>query len=335
MENTTFPAVLVNLMNSINAEGLLRSWRLDSTLKSYSLTIEWKILSSSQGERDFRNSQVVCQTVSQESPVISKPENSRPKPAAVSADSSKDELQKCDENILGRDLKANDCTDFQRCFRSLKSDRSFEEDTAQRDRESTKAITTENEVKYETQMCVQGRSKPVANHNKTIACERNVTCKRGTFILSPEKVWSPSTSSSVEPSCDNTIAETVCCFSRQDNPGKKAVWSCGQTFTSRHLSVSHLLLHCPVSLCFRIELECNIQREIDSWHGDQKGVGKAWWHCFKKKGFPDVLLELKEEKVNRLSTLVNDFIERASSEKLKDQNGDFFMLMVGLEQLLY
>lgn len=216
MENTTFPAVLVNLMNSINAEGLLRSWRLDSTLKSYSLTIEWKILSSSQGERDFRNSQVVCQTVSQESPVISKPENSRPKPAAVSADSSKDELQKCDENILGRDLKANDCTDFQRCFRSLKSDRSFEEDTAQRDRESTKAITTENEVKYETQMCVQGRSKPVANHNKTIACERNVTCKRGTFILSPEKVWSPSTSSSVELNLHVTIRLQKLCAVFQD-----------------------------------------------------------------------------------------------------------------------
>ena len=333
MENTTFPAVLVNVMNSINAEGLLHSWRLDSTLKSYSLTIEWKRLSSSQGERDFRNSQVVRQTDSQESPMISKPENSRPKPAAVSADSSKDELHKCDENILGRDLKANDCTDFQRCLRSMKSDGGIEEDTAQRDRESAKATTTENKVKYETQMSFQGRSKPVANHNKPIVCERNV--KRGTFILSPEKVWSSSTSASDEPTFDNAIAETVCCFSRQDNRGKKAVCSCGQTFTSRHLSVSHLLLHCPVSLCFRIELECNIQREIDSWHGDQKGVGKAWWHCYKKNGFPDVLLELKEEKVNRLSTLVNDFIERAGSEKLKDQNGDFFVLMVGLEQLLY
>ena len=69
-------------------------------MKSHSLTIEWKRLSSSQEERNFRNSQVVCLSNSQESPMIDKPENSRRKPAEFSADLTKGELQKCDENIL-------------------------------------------------------------------------------------------------------------------------------------------------------------------------------------------------------------------------------------------
>ena len=56
---------------------------------------------------------------------------------------------------------------------------------------------------------------------------------------------------------------------------------------------------------------------------------------FQEKWFPDVLLGLKEERVNKLSVLVNDFIERASSQKLKDQNGKDFLLMAGLKDILY
>ena len=104
-----------------------------------------------------------------------------------------------------------------------------------------------------------------------------------------------------------------------------------------HLVIYPLAIYCfTAPLVFASELNSSATySEIDSWHGDEKIIGKAWWQGFKRNGFPDVLLELKDKKVERLSALVNNFIERASSQTLKDQNGNLFVLMAGLKELLY
>ena len=422
MESTTFPRVLSSLIDSINTEGCLRSWQINSTLECYSLTVEWTRLSSRQEERDFRNSQVFCQSACQESPPnIIKQENLTETSAALSADSRKGELHDLEDNILEKNSKSADCSDFQtRCLQSPKMDESIEEfddhgkceiakatmmenkiryGTRECDRgirkpvasqkktrvyrqkfnrenlnlspenasehhkateadfqttclqspkmdesfeefddhgecEITKATMMENKIRYGTRECVRGKRKPVASQKKTRVYRQKFN--RENFNLSPENASEHHKATEAdELTNDNVIAEiTGVCFSKQkQDHRKKATCSCGETFNSRHLSVNHLLFHCPVSLCFRIQLECNIQREIDSWHGDEKVAGEAWWQGFKKNGFPDVLLELQDEKVDRLSALVSHFIGRASTQTLKDQNGKDFLLMAGLKEL--
>jgi len=72
---------------------------------------------------------------------------------------------------------------------------------------------------------------------------------------------------------------------------------------------------------------------IDSWHGDQKVIGKAWWHSYKNNGFPDVVQELKAEKVEQLEVIVNKFIESAFTRPFRDRNGNEFVLIAGLNCL--
>ena len=332
MDNATFPPVLKNLIDFVNAEGRLQTWRLNSTLESYCLTIEWKKLSPRQEKGDLRNAQACCHSNDQETPKILKAETFTQKNPATKIDSYKNDLQESKDNILA---KTNERSDFQtRFLQNSKKDReSFGKDTEfddHRRSESGKSTRMENKVKYETQVRTKERRKSMTSQWKTQVYKENVN--RETFNLSPDKAKEDQTSHG-----NNAIAGTnsTCFQSKQVGHGRIVTCACGETFTSRHLPISHLLFHCPVSLCFRTELECNIQREIDSWHGDEKIIGKAWWQGFKRNGFPDVLLELKDKKVERLSALVNSFIERASSQTLKDQNGNLFVLMAGLKELLY
>ena len=158
-------------------------------------------------------------------------------------------------------------------------------------------------------------------------CRRNVN--REIFNLLPVK--SNECHTAIVTDEDKITETTSERFSKQDDYMKKVICSCGETFTAHQSSLSHLLSSCPVSLCFRIELNCNVQQVIDSWHGDEKIAGVSWWQDYKKNGFPDVQVELKDEKVERLSALINQFIERASTETLNDQNGSSFVLMTGLK----
>lgn len=55
MEDPAFPSMLKNLINSINAEGRLQSWQLQTTLETYSLTLEWIRPASCKGTRDHES----------------------------------------------------------------------------------------------------------------------------------------------------------------------------------------------------------------------------------------------------------------------------------------
>lgn len=72
---------------------------------------------------------------------------------------------------------------------------------------------------------------------------------------------------------------------------------------------------------------------IDSLYGDQKVIGKAWWQSYKNNGFPDAVQELKDEKAEQLEALVNQFIESAFTQTLRDHNGNEFVLIAGLNHL--
>ena len=119
----------------------------------------------------------------------------------------------------------------------------------------------------------------------------------------------------------------------QDDNIKKAICSCGERFSSRRSSLSHLLNNCPVSLCFRIDLECDVRQVIDGWQGDDKNAGEAWWQGYKKNGSPDEQLKLKDENIDRLSALMDNFINIATTKTLKDQTGNYFAIITGLEEI--
>lgn len=113
MENATFPPVLKNLIDFVNAEGRLQTWRLNSTLESYCLTIEWKKLSPKQEKGDLRNAQACCHSNDQETPKILKAETFTQKTPAAKIDSYKNDLQESKDNILA---KTNERSDFQTRF---------------------------------------------------------------------------------------------------------------------------------------------------------------------------------------------------------------------------
>lgn len=319
MEETTFPPVLMSLINSINAEGHLQSWQLNTTLETYSLTLEWT-------KSDFCN-------INDKSD--SRPDHLARKPAqtvALNADYGKDASKEADKREVNVKTKYSDS---QRCLQS--SNHNKEEDTelkpAYSESETPEALMTENEVEYETQIFTQARRK-LCPMNKTQICRGNLNRKTQSN-LSPAKDNGYHTANfSDELGDDNRVTHTHSKpFSKQDGDKKKAICSCGEVFTCRNLSLRHLLSNCPVSLCFRIELECNVQRVIDGWHGDEKVIGMAWWQSYKNNGFPDAVVEVKDEKVQQLEALVNQFIERAITQTLTDQNGHLFVLMAGLDGL--
>lgn len=329
MEENTFPPVLKSLINSINAEGHLESWQLNTTLEKYSLTLEWA-RSAFCNNDDHKASKS-----------DSRLENSAQKPdqtaALLNEDHDNDASKEVDMRENQENVKTTKRCDFQkRCVQRPRTDDNIEEDielNALNESEIPEAVMNENEVEYTTQLSVQGRRKP-STLNETQLCERNIYWKTQ-FNSSPGKYNGSHTASvSGQLTNDNRVTETHSMhFSKQDDNKKKAICSCGETFSSRSLSISHLLSTYPVSLCFRVELECNVQRVIDSWHGDDKVIGKSWWQSYKNNGFPEIEMELKDEKSEQLETLVNRFIERTITQTLRDKNGNSFVLMSGLSDL--
>ena len=72
---------------------------------------------------------------------------------------------------------------------------------------------------------------------------------------------------------------------------------------------------------------------IDGWHGEDKNAVEAWWQGYKKNGYPDEQLKLKDENIDRLSALMDNFINIATTKTLKDQTGNYFAIITGLEEI--
>ena len=324
MEENTFPPVLMNLINTINAEGRLESWKLHSTLETHSLTLEWT--RSAFCNIDLKSLQS-----------DSTPENLAEKPdqtVGLNADCGEKYSSK-GIYVTGRDAKTARFDFSTRCLRTLENnDKGDCHLNTYSESEIPEAMTTENNAKYDTQISVQGRPHSLSTTlNVTQVCQRNSNWKTP-INLAPLEDNIYHTDYATDELADNRVTGTDSKpLIKQDSRKKKAICSCGELFSSRNSSVSHLLSSCPVSICFRIELECNVQRVIESWHGDQKVIGKAWWQSYKSSGFPDVTVELKDEIAKQLRELVNQFIERATTQTLKDQNGNAFVLISGLNDL--
>lgn len=327
MDENTFPPVLKSLINSINAEGHLQSWQLNTTLEKYSLTLEW-------ARAAFCNNDdhTALKSDSRPDDLVQKPDRIIELP---NAEYYKDVSNEA--SMRGNNVKTLKRCDFQtRCVQNPRAEDSIEEEislNAHSEIEVPEAVMTENEVEYKTQISAQGRRK-LSPLNETQLCERNVKCK--TRFTSPPRKDNRQHTATLSGTLTNNDKDTETHsmhFSKQDDVKKKANCSCGKTFISRSLSISHLLSTCPVSLCFRVELEYNVQRVIDSWHGDEKVIGKAWWQRYKNNGFAESETELKDEKSKQLGALVSRFIERAITQTLRDKKGNLFVLMAGLNDL--
>jgi len=308
MEDIAFPAVLKNLINSINAEGHLLSWQLQTTLETYSLTLEWIRPASCNGISNHKFKLTKSDSWA---------ENSAQAPGQTATLMETDNDYDMKANTQG---KSGDSYDFPRnCVQSPRDDNNIKEGNELHvlsESEVPEAVMTENEVKYETQLSNRKKRQPEPSTKTKISSINGKT----QFSFSPRKHGSHTACVSGQAANDDRVTESHSVpFSNHDEHKKKAICSCGEVFTSRNLSISHLLSTCPVSLCFRVELECNIQQVIDSWHRDQKVIGKAWWHSYKNNGFPDAVRELKDEKAEQLEVIVNKFIERAFTRPLRDQ----------------
>lgn len=322
MEENAFPPVLKNLINSINAEGHLQNWQLQTTLETYSLTLEWIRPASCNGTGDHKFKPLKSD---------SRAENSAQTSDQTVAYLETDHDHNKETNARGKSEKTEKGYDFRKsCVQSPKADNIVEEGTefnAFSESAIPEAVMSENEVEYETQVSNQEKRQPKPSR-KIQVCEPSFN-RKTQFNLSPRKHGGHTADVSGQVAKDTHSVP----ISKQDDHKKKAICSCGEAFTSRNLAISHLLSTCPVSLCFRIELECNIKPVIDSWYGDQKVIGKAWWQSYKNNGSPDAVQELKDEKAEQLEALVNQFIESAFTQTLRDHNGNEFVLIAGLNHL--
>lgn len=174
MEENTLPSVLKRIINSINAEGELQSWQINTTLQTYSLTLIWT--------RPFNT----CDDKQSDS----RPENLTQKPDQTAAPLNEDR----DKNgIEEADVRENEKTHQERCAGlSPRTDDRIEEDTdfnAYSEAEVAEAVMNENEVKYETQISsIQGRRKS-GPLNENQLCRRNYNSKTQ-FHLHQEKIMS-------------------------------------------------------------------------------------------------------------------------------------------------
>lgn len=324
MEDNAFPPWLKNLINSINAEGRLQSWELQTTLEKYSLTLEWIRPASCKGTRDHKFKPM--NTVSRAENWAQTSDQTTLLETDHDYDMEADTQRKNGKTVKSYDFPRN-------CVQSPRADNIIEEGNelnAVSESETPEAVMNENEVEYNTQVYRLEKRQPEP-WTKTLVSSFK---KKTQFNFSPRKNGGQTADFSGQVANDNRVTEAQSVpSSMQDDHKKQAICSCGEAFISRSLSLSHLLSTCPISLCFRVELECNIQRVIDSWHGDQKVIGKAWWQSYKDKGFPDAVLELKDEKAKQLEVIVNKFIESAFTRPLRDHNGNEFVLITGLNYL--
>lgn len=118
--------------------------------------------------------------------------------------------------------------------------------------------------------------------------------------------------------------------------GSKATCSCGGQFIFKERAIKHILFSCPVSLCFRVDLDLRIHDVIDKWQDEEQRIlGRKWWHSYKTSGVPDIMGTYPVTSVDDLEGIINNFIAKAGTNELLDQNQNRFVLMKGLEELPY
>ena len=110
--------------------------------------------------------------------------------------------------------------------------------------------------------------------------------------------------------------------------------ACGETFTIKEDAIRHVLFNCPVSLCFRVELDIKVNRIIDQWKSEANRIsGRKWWHLYKTSGSPDVNMSFPENALDDIEAHINTFIEKSCRTELLDKTGQRFVLIEGLENL--
>lgn len=116
----------------------------------------------------------------------------------------------------------------------------------------------------------------------------------------------------------------------------KATCSCGEQFVFKERAIKHILFSCPISLCFRIDLDLRVHDVIDQWKDEEQRIlGRKWWHAYKTSGVPDVMGTCPVTSVDQLEEMINSFIAKAGTNELLDQNQNRFVLIKGLEELPY
>lgn len=320
MEEITLPPVLINLIHNINSQGHLKSWQLKSTLETHSLTFEWtRTTTCNINEYQSVGSDSTLQSLEKKSDQ-----------SVVSNEDCGDEYSSQATYVTEKDATCEH-SDFPSGLQRVLEDEV--ELYINNECETPEAMLTEDKIKYETQISFQGEPRKFSTMNKTQDCRRNSGCKAPIHSspLENKRYFADHTTNEL---ADQRISGTHSDpFLKQVSRKERALCSCGGVFSSRNSSVIHLLSTCPVSLCFRIELEYDIQQVLDSWHGDEKDIGMAWWQSYKTNGFPDATTALEEKQAKQLETLVSQFIQKAMSQKLKDHNGNVFVMMRGLKDL--
>ena len=115
---------------------------------------------------------------------------------------------------------------------------------------------------------------------------------------------------------------------------KTAKCSCGKTFYVKEDAISHVMFNCPLSLCFRIELDIKVNRIIDKWKSEVARIsGRKWWHLYKTSGFPSANISFPEHASDDIELVINEFIHNSCNKKLFDKNGNCFVLINGLKDL--
>ena len=320
MEEITLPPVLINLIHNINSQGHLKSWQLKSTLETHSLTLEWT-RTTTCNINDY-------QSVGSDSTLQSLEKKSDQ--SVVSNEDCGDEYSSQAIYVTEKDATCEH-SDFPSGLQRILEDEV--ELYSNNECETPEAMLTEDKIKYETQISFQGEPHKFSTMNKTQDCRRNSGCKtpiHSSPLENKRYFADHRTNELADQRVSGTHSNPLL---KQVSRKERALCSCGGVFSSRNSSVIHLLSTCPVSLCFRIELEYDIQQVLDSWHGDEKDIGMAWWQSYKTNGFPDATTALEEKQAKQLETLVSQFIQKAMSQKLKDHNGNAFVMMRGLKDL--
>jgi len=232
MEDIAFPPVLKNLINSINAEGRLQSWQLQTTLETYSLTVEWIRAASCDGTSNYKFKLTKSD---------SRAENSAQASGQTATLLETDRDYDMEANAQGKKGKTVKRYDFTRnCVQSPRDDSNIEgnELNALSESEIPEAEMTENEVKYETQVSNREKRQPEPSTKSKISSFNGNT----PFHFSPRKQGGHTAYVSGQVANDKRVTETHSVpFANHDEHKKTAICSCGEVFTSRNLSMSSII----------------------------------------------------------------------------------------------
>lgn len=124
-----------------------------------------------------------------------------------------------------------------------------------------------------------------------------------------------------------------CCYGNMVGD-KTARCSCGEVFVVKENAIRHLMFNCPVSLCFRTELDIKVNSIIDRWKSEGRRIsGRKWWQLYKTSGSPNANMSFPEHALDDIEDVIKKFIDNSCRKKLLDNKGTQFVLIEGLEDL--